>query len=68
MTQRVFRIADLATTKEKTGIFPVCPATIWRWVQLGKFPKPFKLGDNVTAWSAEVVEAFIAERSGGLPQ
>jgi predicted DNA-binding transcriptional regulator AlpA len=68
MTQRVFRIADLATTKKKAGLLPVSPATVWRWVQQGRFPKPFKLGDHVTVWSAEAVEAFIEKRAGGPSQ
>lgn len=65
MTQRVFRVADIATTKKKAGILPVSPATVWRWVREGKFPKPFKLGDSVTVWDATVIEDFIAKRSGG---
>ena len=63
--QRVIRIADLATTKNKPGKLPVSPATIWRWVREGKFPKPFKLGESVTCWDAAEVEAFIAQRAGG---
>ena len=45
-------------------MLPVSPATIWRWVREGKFPKPFKLGDSVTVWDATEVEAFIAQRAG----
>lgn len=63
--QRVIRIADLATTKNKPGKLPVSPATIWRWVREGKFPKPFKLGESVTCWDAAEVEAFITQRAGG---
>ena len=65
MSQRVIRVADIATTKERKGMLPVSPATIWRWVREGKFPKPFKLGESVTVWDAEVVENFIAQRAGG---
>lgn len=68
MSQRVIRVAEIATTKEKPGLLPVSPATIWRWVREGRFPKPFKLGHSVTVWDAGAVEAFIAERSGGLSQ
>ena len=31
-------------------ILPVSPATLWRWVSIGKFPKPVKISDRVTAW------------------
>ena len=65
MSQRVIRVADIATTKTKKGMLPVSPATVWRWVKAGKFPKPFKLGEAVTVWDAAEVEAFIAERAGG---
>lgn len=64
MSQRVIRVAEIATTKKKKGLLPVSPATIWRWVREGKFPKPFKLGESVTVWDAAEVEAFIAKRAG----
>ena len=66
MSQRVIRVADIATTKTSTGMLPVSPATIWRWVREGKFPKPFKLGDSVTVWDASEVEAFLVQRAGGV--
>ena len=64
MHKRIVRIAEIATTKERRGLLPVSPATVWRWVREGKFPPPFKLGDSVTAWHLEEVEAFVAERAG----
>jgi prophage regulatory protein len=63
MAQSVIRIGELATTRAKAGKLPVSPATIWRWVKNGKFPKPFKLGERVTVWSANDVEQFLANRS-----
>jgi len=63
MQSRIIRIADLATTPNKTGMLPVSPATIWRWVRDGKFPKPLKLGPSVTGWHTCEVEAFIAART-----
>lgn len=68
MAQRVIRVADLATTKDKSGLLPVSPATVWRWVREGKFPKPFKLGASVTVWDAAAVEEFIARRAEGAAQ
>ena len=59
MGQRICRIAFIATTSKSTGLLPVSPATIWRWVQMGKFPKPFKLGPNTTVWDLDQVEAAI---------
>lgn len=65
MGQRVFRIRDLATTSRTSGLLPVSPATLWRWVAQGKFPAPFKLGENTTVWDADKVEQFLAQRAGG---
>ncbi|MBC7619250.1 MAG: AlpA family phage regulatory protein [Candidatus Saccharibacteria bacterium] len=65
MPQRVIRISELATTKNRPGRLPVSPATLWRWVAEGKFPAPFKLGANTTVWDAEKVEQFLAQRAGG---
>jgi prophage regulatory protein len=65
MSQRVLRIADIASTKDKKGILPVSPATVWRWVRESKFPAPFKLGASVTVWDADAVDAFIAQRAAG---
>lgn len=64
MAPRVIRIADIATTPTKSGILPVSPATIWRWVRNGSFPKPFKMGGGVTGWYADDVAAFIAQCAG----
>jgi predicted DNA-binding transcriptional regulator AlpA len=60
MPPRIIRIADLATTTKRHGLLPVSPATIWRWVRDGKFPKPIKLGASVTGWHADEVDAFVA--------
>ena len=64
MSQRVIRISELASTPTKPGKLPVSPATVWRWVREGKFPKPFKLGESVTVWDLGQVDAFIARRAG----
>lgn len=63
MTQKVLRISELATTKDKPGRLPVSPSTIWRWVREGRFPKPFKLSDSVTVWEVEAVEAFLSQQA-----
>jgi predicted DNA-binding transcriptional regulator AlpA len=68
VAQRVIRINKLATTPGNAGRLPVSPATIWRWVREGKFPKPFKLGQSVTVWDLDLVESFIAQRAGDAVQ
>ena len=66
MQPRIIRIADLATTPKKTGMLPVSPATIWRWVGVGKFPKPFKIGSSVTVWHMADIEDFIVAHSASF--
>ena len=34
-------------------------STLWDWVRSGKFPKPLKLGENLTAWRADEVRAWL---------
>jgi predicted DNA-binding transcriptional regulator AlpA len=68
--QRVYRIATLATTKvrkgdsteTRIGLLPVSRATLWRWIKDGKFPQPFKLGENTTCWDAGEVDAWLTSR------
>ncbi len=40
----------------------VSGSTIWNWTKQGKFPKPIKLAENTTAWTAESVEAWAQSR------
>jgi len=65
MALRVIRLAQLASTKDKPGLLPVSPATIWRWARdpQSGFPKPFRLGAGTTVFDAAAVEAFIAARA-----
>lgn len=62
MTQHVIRIAQLASTKNHSGLLPISPATAWRWVKEGKFPKPFKLASQTTVWDAAEVYAWIEQQ------
>ena len=63
MSQRVIRIADLTTTKDRKGLLPISPATWWRWVKEGKAPAGFKLGPNTTVFDLDQVEAFLAQQA-----
>lgn len=60
MSMRVLRLRQLATVKDRPGLLPVGPATVWRWVRKGHFPAPFKLAAGTTVWDADAVEAFIS--------
>jgi predicted DNA-binding transcriptional regulator AlpA len=37
-------------------------STLWRWVQQGKFPKPVRLGQRVTAWRAIDLASWMDQR------
>ncbi len=66
--RRVARIHDLATTRGSKGRLPVSPATIWRWVASGRFPRPFRLGPNMTCWDLDEVEAWLDRQAEGAAQ
>lgn len=40
-------------------ILPVSPATLWRWVSIGKFPKPVKISARITAWRVTDVSQWL---------
>ena len=56
MVQRVQRASGVAKS------LAVAESSIWRWVAEGKFPKPIKLGERVTVWDLDDVEAFLAKQ------
>jgi len=72
--QRVYRLSTLANSKSRkkgsdeiiarVGVVPVSPATIWRWIKEGKFPAPFKLGENCSVWDANAVDQWLDARRG----
>jgi predicted DNA-binding transcriptional regulator AlpA len=45
-----------------TEMVPMSKATIWRKVKAGTFPKPVKLGERITAWHTDGIEAWLAAR------
>lgn len=50
------------------NLIPIGKSTWWAGVKSGRFPKPVKLGPNITAWRAESIRNLIAELSGEKPQ
>lgn len=41
------------------ALIPIGRSTWWKWVAIGKAPKPIKLGPRTTAWKAQDIEALI---------
>lgn len=46
------------------NVVPISPATLWRKVAAGTFPRPVKLSERVTAWRIEDVRAWLADPLG----
>ena len=58
-TTGFIRIASLVQ------FIPFSQASIWRKVREGRFPKPIKLSERVTAWRVEEVRAWIDAQGAG---
>ena len=43
-------------------IIPFSPATLWRKVKAGQFPRPVKLSERVTAWAVGDVREWMESR------
>ena len=65
MKKRYIRIGEIASRPGHEGILPVSAPTIWRWVKLGTFPPPIRLGPQTTAWPVEAIEGWLQSRSNG---
>lgn len=45
------------------SVIPVSKSTWWAGVKSGRYPKPIKLGERITAWRAEDILTLIANAS-----
>lgn len=50
-----------AKRPEIAPLIDISPATFWRWIKNGKFPKPVKMGANSTFWRVGDVRAWMAD-------
>ncbi len=62
MAQNYIRIGELASTPNKVGLLPASPATIWRKVKDGTFPRPVKLAERITAWRMDDIQDWLTSR------
>ncbi|MES2652978.1 MAG: AlpA family phage regulatory protein [Bacteroidota bacterium] len=44
---------------EVLKLYPVSKATWWNGCRSGKFPKPYKLSSNVTAWKKTDINSLL---------
>lgn len=45
-------------------VVPFSSATLWRRIQCGRFPRPVKLSERVTAWRVDAVRQWLADPLG----
>ena len=62
---RVYRLHQISSTKKLAGLLPLSKATMYRWVKLGLFPKPFKIGLRASVWEASKIDEYIAAAASG---
>lgn len=43
------------------SVIPVSKSTWWAGVKSGRYPKPVKLGERITAWRVEDIRALIEQ-------
>jgi prophage regulatory protein len=55
-------ISRYVRVNQLTQLIPISKASVWRKVKEGSFPKPIKLGERITAWRMEDVEAWLTAR------
>jgi len=58
-TPQTAQFYRLPTLKAKLGI---SGSHIWNLIKQGKFPRGISLSENVTAWDAQAVDRWCADR------
>jgi len=49
----------LLTVKDVAELLSVNSRTAWRWVKLGKIPRPLKLSRRAVRWRASEMQSYI---------
>lgn len=63
MSDNSFPAVGFVRLPQILSVYPVGASTWWRLVRQGRAPKPVKLGPSTTAWKAEDIRAFLAEKA-----
>jgi len=50
------------TRQQVEELFQVSPATIYRWVKAGDFPKPIRLGANMVRWKSSEIYDWASSK------
>jgi prophage regulatory protein len=52
--------------KEVAQLLGIHEMTVWRWARCGRFPRPIKIGEQVTGWlGCDIKEWLKAKRQEG---
>ena len=46
------------------ALLGISKSTLYRLIDAGHFPKPFKLGVRLNAWRVETIETWLATQGG----
>ena len=52
-------IGDYKSNPPIQPIIPVAKSTWWDGVKKGKYPKPYKIGNNTTVWRSDEIQALV---------
>lgn len=61
-SRRLYRVDEIVNDPRKSlrGPIPVSRSTWYEGVKQGRYPRGVKLGERLTVWSGDVLNAFIA--------
>jgi len=49
------------TVKEVSAHVGIGVSTVWKFVRQGEFPRPIKIGQNITRWRLSEVKAWMEQ-------
>ncbi|MCP4885832.1 MAG: AlpA family phage regulatory protein [Planctomycetaceae bacterium] len=55
------RMRDIIGDKNNPGIIPVSRSSWYKGIAEGRYPKPVKLGERISAWKIEDIRKLIDE-------
>ena len=55
------RLRDVIGDKKNPGIIPVSRSSWYKGIEEGRYPKPVKLGERMSAWRVEDIRQLIDE-------
>jgi len=56
MEQKIIRIKDVLK------MIPICRSTLYKQIEEGRFPAPFKLSERCIAWKKTDIEKWLETR------